>query len=94
MVMFLPSMAMRPSAWKRLRLRETSSRTVPICDANSWLLAATLNSARPEPSPASRARRSRRAAEVQVVRRFLRSQQLEEPYCACAFWARARILLH
>jgi hypothetical protein len=30
-----PSISSIPSAWSRERLRETSSRTVPMCDASS-----------------------------------------------------------
>ena len=32
---FRPSMSIKPSASNRLRLRETNSRTVPICVATS-----------------------------------------------------------
>ena len=37
-----PSILIIPSACSRERLRETSSRTVPICDANSWLLTGRV----------------------------------------------------
>ena len=42
MVTLRPSIFNIPSAWRRERLRETSSRTVPICDASSWLLTGRV----------------------------------------------------
>jgi hypothetical protein len=42
MVKLRPSILSIPSAWKRERLRETSSRTVPIYDASSWLLTGRV----------------------------------------------------
>jgi len=42
MVKLRPSIFSIPSAWRRERLRETSSRTVPICDASSWLLTGRV----------------------------------------------------
>ena len=39
-----PSIFSIPSACKRERLRETNSRTVPICAANSWLVMGRVTS--------------------------------------------------
>src|ERR1017187_433928 len=63
MITLRPSILTRPSDWKRERFREISSRTVPICDANSWLLTGNVTST---PSavclPSVRARRKRKEA--------------------------------
>src|ERR1039458_5966511 len=37
-----PSVWIKPSDWRRLRLRDTNSRTVPICAANSLLLTGSV----------------------------------------------------